>query len=404
MEVNVNAPEDWMREVNVTIEAERLTGKIDELVDKYRGRAEVPGFRKGKAPRSVLLRRIGSALERAAVEELIETTVADIVGQQQLRLASEPRMTDLEIRPDKSVRLHLRVEVIPDFELRPYEGLKFRKQEPKGFDQEFERRLGELQDRCATFRSVQRPAATGDHVAVDYRLTDGDRELSKPRRNVMIQVGDRLNYAAVNRALTGVKAGDQVSVEVELPDDHPDKELAGRRVTYTFSVREVKEKTVPEVTEEFAQDLGYDNLDALRREINDSIIADRARLTRNGLKNQIFELLTAEHNFAPPESWVEANVARMLNEYGLPDTEDTRKRLRDAATKWAKFDGIVARNAGERQLQVKQEEVEGQIAAMAEGTGKSTEEVAPLLDNPSFRSQLLREKVLGHILEKAQIS
>lgn len=403
MEIKVDSPKDWLREVVVDIAADRLQEQVRKLLDSYGPRAEVPGFRKGRAPRSLLERRLGESLEQSAVQELVEQASVEALEGQDWQPAAEPRLTDLEVRPDKSIHFRLRVEVFPEFELKPYKALAVEKHEPAGFNEEFERRLRELQDRCATFRAAPGPAAEGQYVTADWRTFDGDAEVGKPRTNMMLQIGDPMNFEEVNRGLVGAGPGDERAVEVEIPADHPDRELAGHKVSLRFAIREVKDKILPPVDEDLALALGFDSLDELRKDLNDAILADRARLVENDQKNQLFDQLLAAHAFEPPESWVNANLERLRREYELPEDEATTRKLTEAAVRRARFDIIAARIARAENIAVTDDELTAHVRALAEHAKRPVEDVAPLLDNPAFRSQLLRDKVMDFLLEQAHV-
>lgn len=403
LEVQVKSPQPWLRELEVEIEPGRLKSKVGALLAEYKDRAEVPGFRPGRVPIPVLEKRLGTALESTAVEELVRETLAGLLDEKQIRPATEGRLTNLEVTPEKLIRYQYSVEVIPDFELKPYTGLKLKREEPTGFDAEFDRRLRALQEKCATYKPVPRPARGHDFVVVDYTVLDGGSELSK-RQNVMLMLGSDDNLKEINEALEAAAPGQERTALVRYPDDYPEKNMAGRTITYRFAVHAVKERILPEVNEELATDLGFDNLDALRQAINDEILADRARLQENGLKNQIFEYLIREHEFEPPPSWVAASTERLLRQYELPDDATAREKLSPIARKWAKFDCLVTLIAGREQLSVTDEEIAAHVEKLAAGLKKTPEEVAPLLDNPSYRNQALRDKVMAFLLDKAQVN
>ena len=403
METNIKSPKPWLREIEVELEPERLAGRVEESLAGYRERAEIPGFRKGKVPLEVLRRRIGEALESQVAEELVEQASAEVLEAQDLRLAAQPRLADLEILPTKAIRFKLEVEVFPEFELKEYKGLQLRRNEPTGFDEEFEKRLKELQDRCATFKPVDEPAGNGLYVTVDFETIADGKPAADPRKNVMLEVGDPMNFPEVNEGLVGAKAGEERDIEAEMPAESSDKELAGRKVTFRFRVHDVKRKNVPAVDEEFATDLGYDDLDGLRKDLNAAILADRERLVRNDLKNQVFDKLLRDHDFEPPATWVRANLDRLRREYELPDDEETTAKLNQAAERRAKFDVLASRIASQEKIEVTDEEIQSQVQAFAERVRKPVEDVAPLLDNPAFRSQLLRDKVMDFIVDKAEV-
>ena len=404
MEKTVRSPKEWLREIDVTIEPERLKTKLEESLVELAPKAMVPGFRVGHVPRAILERRIGSQLESAAAEELVEDVVREVLTDETLKPISTPRFTNLEIAPDKTIKFQLSFEVLPEFQLKEYAGLALKKEEPSGFDAEFERRLQELREKCATFKPVAHPAQDHDFVVVDYKTFVGETETGKPRSNVMMELGDAMNSVEVNAALVGARPGDERTATTTFPADHSDKNLAGKTLTYRFAVRDIKERILPEVNEEFASDLGFESMDKLRIEINESILADRKRLVQNGLKNQAFDFLTAEHQFEPPESWVESSLDRLRTQYNLPDDEDTRQKLMPVAQKWAKFDCLVARIAEKEGITVTDEELKQQAQEVAEESKRSVEEVESMLASAVYKNQLLREKVLKLIVDKANVT
>jgi trigger factor len=403
LDKTVRAPKEWLREIDVVIPPEQLKGRIEQVFVEYKDRIAVPGFRPGKVPRHVMERRLGSELESAAVEELVEAAATEVVSDAGLHVASQPRMTNMEVTPEKAIHFTIAVEVIPDFELKSYEGIALKKEEPQGFEEEFERRLQALREKCATFKVVPREAKAGDFVVCDYRTFEGETEIGTVRSNVMLEVGDKLAADEVNAALTGAKAGDERAATIAHPADFPKPEYAGKTISYRFAVRDVKERELPEVTEEFASDLGFENLDALRVDINESILADRKQLTENGLKNQVFDFLTGEHQFEPPESWVAASMQRLIRQYELPDDDATRQKIAPVAQKWAKFDCIVARIADKENVAISDDEIGQAVTALAESTKSDPEEIAKLIDNPMYRNQLLREKVIKLVRDKAKV-
>jgi len=404
LEKVVRSPKEWLREIDVTVEPDKLKTKLEGLLVEYREKALIPGFRRGKVPRHILERRIGGQLETAAAEELVEDAVRDVLTDDTLKPITRPEFTNLEIAPDKTIRFQLSFEVVPEFQLKDYVGLALKKEEPTGFDAEFERRLQELREKCATFKPVSRPAQEHDFVVVDYKTFVGDTETDKPRTNVMMELGDAMNSAEVNAVLVGARPGDERTAETTAPADHADKSLAGKTLTYKFVVRDVKERILPEIGEEFATDLGIESMDKLRIEINESILADRHRLTQNGLKNQTFDFLTAEHQFEPPESWVESSLDRLRTQYNLPEDDATRGKLMPVAQKWAKFDCIVAKIAEKESITVTDEELRQQAQDVAEESKRPVGEVESMLGSAIYKNQLLREKVLRLIVDKAYVT
>jgi len=403
LEVAVKSPKEWLREIEVEIEPERLKSRIEGLLEEYRGRAEVPGFRRGRVPKYIMERRFGSALESAAVEEIVEQTLTAALEKHSIKPASRVQFLDLEVAPDKTIRFRAAVEVVPEFELQPYLGLNLNRPTPTGFDEEFEKRIAELREKCAHFQPVPRPAQNGDYVVVDYTITEQNKTLVGPKNNVTLQVGNENNHPEVNLALLGVKPGDERQAIITFPTDHEDKTLAGRTITYQFTVRAVREKHLPEITDEFAADLGFENLDALRQAINNEILAEREEQVEDELKRQVIDQLVAAHNFEPPQSWVEEHITRLRQQLNLPDTPEIRDKILPVAIRSAKFDCIVMRIAAQENIEVSDEDIKEQVAEIARSTGRNSEEIAPLVDTASYRFYTLQRKVLRLILDRANI-
>ncbi|MEO0070860.1 MAG: trigger factor [candidate division WOR-3 bacterium] len=409
----VRSPKEWLREIEVEIEPERLKNRIEGLLEEYRDRAEVPGFRRGKVPTELLRRRFGKTLESVAVEELMNEVLTETLKEKGVKPASGVQIENLEVAQDKTVRFRVSVEVIPDFELKPYTGLSLKRKEITGFDAEFERRLRALQERCAIFQPVNRPAQTGDFLLVDYILEENNQPLAPKKSNITIQIGaaelpgtasaGETNLRKVQEALLNVSAGEERKVEITFPSDHPDKAIAGRTITYHFFIKGVKERVLPEINEDFAKDLGFESLDALRQAINNEILAERDEKTEEDLKSQIVDQLTSQYEFEPPRTWVEAQISRFLKEFNLPDTPEVKEKIQPIAVKFARLECIALRIAEKEGITITDEEIQTKVQELVEQTGHRPEEIASIIDSDSYRYLALKEKVINFILSKANI-
>lgn len=396
METTVRSAKEWLREVEVAVEPERLKARVAALLEEYRSRAEVPGFRPGRVPMPVMTRRFGPALESAAVEEIVEQAAAEALEQNGLKAAFSYRLADLEVTPEKAIRFRVSVEVVPEFELKPYIGLRLTRPAPTGFDAEFEHRVQELRIRCATYRPVSRPARAHDFVAVDYVVLDSGREAER-KQNVLVELAGNDTPAELTSALAGARPGAERSAEVPIPrTDH--------NALYRLVVRDVKERLLPELDEEFARDLGFSGLDALRQAVNDDILAERERAATEELRRQATERLLADHDFEPPGSMVAAGLERLIARSGLPETEAVRTKLEPLAQRLARLDCIITRIAEREGISVTDSDLAEDAERLAAETGKPREEIGRLVSSADYRQQALRERVLKLIVDQAEIS
>ena len=403
MEIKVLEPEQWLRELDVLVEPERVKQKIAEITEIYAQRAEVPGFRKGKAPKSVLEKRFGSALEAAALEQLIDEVYKETIEAKQLKPLTAAKVTDYNLNEDKQLNLKISFEIIPEFELKEYKNIRLKKQEPTGFDEEFERRLKLLQDRCAIFNPLNRPSENGDFILCDYGIYEDGKLIGKLAQNVLIQVGDEMNLKELNDGLLGVKAYDTKEITITFSQDNPDKSLAGKTRTYKFTVRDIKQKNLPELNDSFAQDLGFKDLDELRRQLNEEILGDRTKLIESDLFNQIYNYLISEHNFESPASLVTDSYNSILKEHKLQDSNETKEKLMPVAKKRAKFSIVISRIAKQEKIEPTHEEIDTKIQEYASQLKTEPEKLEHLHENSVFLFELIKEKTMDWILKNAKI-
>lgn len=403
MEIKIKSPKSWQREIEVTVEPERVKKKIEDVTASYAGNVQIAGFRKGKVPRPILQKRYGATFEAIAIDELFDEIYKEIIQDHNLKPITQAKISDYLLSDDKTLKFDLSFEVIPDFELKNYLGLKLKKLEPVGFDAEFERRLKGLQERCATFISANRPAETGDFILVDYEIYENDTPVGKKQLGNMLHLGSENNHPNINQALIGVNAGEEKSVTITFAQDYPETVLRGKTLNYKFYIRDVKIRQLPELDDKLAVSLGFNDLDDMRRQINEEILQERTLLIEDDLKNQIYRHLAADYDFEPPQSLVNYAYQDILNRYRVPDNEENRNQLLPLAIDKAKFDLILIRIAEKENITVTPKEIENEIKKYA-SLGIEEDKLQNLRTNPKFISQIQQDKVLQYLLEKAEIS
>jgi trigger factor len=403
-------PKPWLRELEIEIEAEKVKEKIDRTVEQLLDQAEIPGFRKGRVPRHIIVSRFGTEVESQTAADLIKEAYDSAIEEKHLHPIRAGEVKDYELTADKRIRFKIEFEVIPEFELKSYTSIRIERHEPTGFDAEFDRRLNALRERLATYTPLSRPSQNGDFLLVDYTTTrfdslgDAVGKQTDKRSNIMLHVGDTENFAELNRQLAGLNPGDEKDVSVRLPDDYADKELAGKTLVYHFGVRAVKEKHLPELDDEFAKNLGFENLDGLRVWLNDEITADREKDIESDLLNQIHNWLIDQHQFAVPPSFVEEVYQQLLAQIQAPETPEMKERVMPIAEKKARFQVVIARIAEKENIEVTDEERDKVLDDYLAHTKTPPAEIEKLRERESFRYRLLEEKVMRFLLGKAAVA
>src|SRR5215212_1507222 len=277
MRTSVTELGDSRVRVTVGIDPDAVEKRVERAAQQLAGDMRVPGFRKGKVPAELVIQRVGreAVLEQALRDSLAEwyerallDTWITPVGDPQLNVESLPgEGEELEFSIEVSVR--------PPAKLGEYRGLEVGKVEPEVPDDAVQGELDRLREGFAALNPVERPAAAGDILVIDYSGTvDGEPFEGSEATDLTVELGAEALLAEFDEALTGASAGDEVTVAINFPDDHRPETLAGKEASFTVTVKEVREKELPELNDEFAAEASeFDTLDELREEVRSQIAA-----------------------------------------------------------------------------------------------------------------------------------
>src|SRR6266511_1733579 len=290
MKTSVTELGDSRVRVDVGIEPDAVEQRLERAARQLAGEMRMPGFRKGKVPPQLVIQRVGrdAVLEQAlrdSLPEWYERALLDSgitpVGDPQLNVSSLPD-------PGEELAFSIEVAVRPDAKLGEYKGLEVGRLEPEVPDDAVQAELDRLREGFASLNPVDRPAAEGDLVLIDYAGTvDGEPFEGSEASDLMVELGTASLLPESDEALAGASAGDEVVVEVDFPEDHQPESLAGKRARFEVRVKEVREKELPELDDDFAAeasefetleelvtDLESDAERALRREATLAAVAD----------------------------------------------------------------------------------------------------------------------------------
>jgi trigger factor len=278
----------------------------------------IPGFRKGKVPPPVVLRRLG---REAVLDEALRSALGgwyvDAIDQAGIAPIGEPELEVPDQLPAEGQPLSFSIEigVRPQAKLGRYRGLEIGRREPQVADTAIDEELERLRHRVATLDTVERPASSGDHVVVDYAGTvDGEPFEGGERRDQLIELGSDRLVAGFEEQLLGAGAGDRRTVQVTFPDDYPG-ELGGKEATFEVTVNEVKAKRLPELNDEFAAEAaGLDTLAELRDDIATKLRAADERAVEREFEQAVLDAAVDEAEIALPERLIHARAHELLEQ------------------------------------------------------------------------------------------
>lgn len=398
------------REIDLEIPAENVQKAAEKVARDIARIARIPGFRPGKAPVTLVRRRFAEDIQGEVVQSLVPEYLEKALDEKKLVPVTRPEVDKIDFKDGEPLRVHAVFEVLPEFELGDYKNLQVQVDEIEIGDAQVDKTLEEMRERAATFVPVEdRPAKDGDSVVV--KLTGTPRGGGDPvqAENVMVPLGAEETLASFTENLRGTTTGETKSFEVTYPDDYPDPKLASKAYDYSVEVQGIKEKKLPELNDEFAKDTageqgGVTTLEELRKKIRESLDAAKEERQKSEAHERILEVLVKQHDFPVPEALVESQmdtrlerVVRSLAAQGVDpravnvDWPALRRQQRDRAIADVKAELILDRIATAENIDVSDEDLEKEIAALAERSGESA---------TALRARLTKQGALDRMKSK----
>ncbi len=419
------------REIEVEVPADEVAKSFRTVLKRYQKAARIPGFRPGKVPESVLRSRFAAGLREDVVEAIVPEHFRAAITEKGLRPVSQPQVTNLELEEGKPLRFKAAFEVVPEFSLEGYQDVKVDKPEAELTDAEFETELERIRDSHATMEPVteERGLADGDFAQISFTgVVEGENETGEEgekapqpiqAEDVSVEIGGADTVQAFTDALRSAKPGQELKFEVTYPGDFAQKRLAGKTVGYNVEVRGIRRKVLPELTDEFAKELGgYESVDDLKKKLREHLASDKKHRVLADTRNRLLEALVMKYPFPLPESMVQNQIdarlergLRALAAQGMR-TEDMRKldfeRLREAQRESAmnevKGTLVLDRIADVENIQVNDDEVERELQVISLQTREPLENLRDRLTREGslarIREQLRREKTGNLLVER----
>lgn len=424
---------DIKREISVEIPAAEVARETELQIQRYQKSARLPGFRAGHVPASIIKQRFGDGLKNDVAEALIPKYFRREAERLGLIPVSQPRVTDLHMHDGEPLTFKATFEVLPEIQVKGYKDLRADKPEISVTDEEIEQALASLREQHATYTTVEgRPLAEGDfaQASMDGKPKDG-ADVAQSKANpvqvnpvhmddVLIEMGGKNTVAEFSQNLTGASAGDERTFEVSYPEDISDKRLAGKTFVYTVKVNGIKQKSLPELNDDFAKEVGeFTSLDAVRKQIRENMEAERRHTAEREAKDKLVAELVKRNEFEVPESLVDRQIdlrlergLRALAAQGMK-MEDLKKmdlpRLRagqrDQAVQDVKSSLLLERVADLEKIEVSDGEVNRELEALAKQSKQTSEAVRARLTEDGgldrIRNRIRSEKTLEFLYHQS---
>lgn len=413
------------RQVEVEVPADEVGRAFAAVVKRYRRAAQIPGFRAGKVPESVIRRKFAEGIRQDVLEEILPAQFRAAIEKQGVQPVSQPQVTSLHLADGEPMRFQATFEVLPTIDIDGYNDTKFQRPDVTLTDAEFEAELNRIRESHAIMEPVEedRPLVDGDFAQIRFSglIQAGEEGEAKPidGDDATVEVGGANTVEAFTSALRGARVGQQMQFEATYPEGFSENRLSGKTVAYDVEVKGIRKKILPAMDDAFAKQLGeYETFDVLKEKLREHMANDKRRRLESEAKDRMVSAFAERFQFPVPESLLQQQIdarldrgLRALAAQGM-STEQMRRldfaRLRaaqrDSALNEVKVSLILDRIAETENVEVTDEEFEAQLQLLSYQAREPLESLRKRLTDDGglarIREQLRREKTVDQLFDR----
>jgi trigger factor len=405
----------------VELPPEELDQEVNKIAREYAKNVKVPGFRPGKTPLNIIRQRYGSDLFKDATQKIIERCWKEAIAERNLHPLAQPSIENLDNKPGSPLKFTLTFEVMPELEIKDYKGISVDLSPAEVTDERISQAIDALRKQHAQFVPVEGEACDGHYLtaAVDSQFQEGGKPMHE--EDITLIVGNPQTNNDFSENLRGARAGETRSFEVNYPEDYHRKNFAGKKVRYTVSVKDIKEKQLVEVNDDFAKDLGHENLEALKNKVRDDLVTQAKQNAEKKARETLLDSIVQRQTVDVPECMVqdelESHVQRVANSLAYQGIDinqtsidwkkvfsEERPHAEQSVRRSLVLDAI-ARQEG---IEISDEELDKELQKITEGSNKSAAALKAQLEKEerlqNYRRHLCEDKALDFIYRNANIS
>ena len=429
MAVTETLSEGLKREYEVIITKKEIEKLVDQKLESIAKEANLPGFRPGKVPVSVVKNRFGKQVLGEVVRESVDAATKDTMEKNKLTASSQPKIEIVSFEEGKDLKAKLLVEIMPDFEIPDLSSLDITKPVVKVSDKDINDAVEKIAQENVGTREIakDRPAKKGDTLVIDFiGRIDGEPFEGGEAKGHNLKLGSNTFIPGFEDALLGSLKGKTTQVKVTFPKDYQAKNLAGKDAVFETKVNEIKEDVEVKIDDEFAKTLGMNDLEALKKAVSEQISKQHQQQSRDKAKRQILDKLADTVSFDLPETLEKEeynNICKAMNPNSKPDTDKSAETNPDPDKGMSKEEKLDASAIAKRRVRlglllseigrknnIKVEEEDTRNAMMKEiqkYPGQEKQIMDYLKNNPEAQQQLsgpiFEDKIIDFILELANV-
>lgn len=385
MQVSVEETGSLERRLNVAVPQDRIEKEVQSRLQRLSRTAKVKGFRPGKVPMKVVAQQYGKQVRDEVVGEVIQSSYFEAVSQEKLQPAGMPSIEPKVLEEGKDLEYTATFEVMPRIELAEVSGAKLEKAVAEITDEDLEKMMDSLRQQRTSWKEVKRKAKKGDRLNIDFNGTiEGEEFSGNSGKDVPITLGSGRMIEGFEKGLTGAKAGEELTLDLQFPEDYGHKEVAGKPVQFQVTVNKVEAPEMPEIDEEFAKSFGIGDgsLDALHQEVRQNMEREmkQAISARNkqAAMDKLMELNKVDVPAALVEQEAEALKRQMMQQMHTPQGKSgidlDASMFREQAERRVTLGLVLSELIKDKGIKVSEEQLRAKVEEIA-STYEKPEEV-----------------------------
>lgn len=425
MKVTAENGENQQVTLTIEVEAAEVTKAVNKAAKRLANRVNIPGFRKGKAPRIIVERHVGTdALMQEAFDLIAPQAFDNALKEQKIEPVTRPNIDIVTLEDGKDLVFKATVTPRPEVKLGDYKGLKVEKQVAEVKDEDVEKQIKNFQDRQGKMVDAPEGAAVenGDFTTLNFEgFVDGTPFEGGKGEDYPLQIGSGSFIPGFEDQLVGAKIGEEKEVNVTFPEEYHSKDLAGKAAMFKCTIKSIKRKELPEINDELAKNVSkFDTLDELKADIRKNLEENAERKAENDQKSAAIEQATNNIQVDIPAVMIDNRVTAMIQEmamrleqqgmkleqylqYAGTDIAKIREDYRETAEKNVKTDLMLEEVAKAEDIKVEAKDLDAEVAAMAAAYGATPQQVQKIIKEQGrigdLAASVLRKKTAQFIID-----
>ena len=425
MKATLLSKENNEAKFKMEITAEEFEKAVVEVYKKEKDKFQIDGFRKGKAPRSIIESHYGEGVfYEDAINNVFSLQYPLAIDELDLEVIDYPRTEFGQIRKGEPIEVTVTVATYPEFEVKDYKGVEIEEVSAEVTDSDVDEEIENMARRNSRMVEVDRPAKDGDTVLIDYEgWADGEQFEGGTAERQPLKLGSGTFIPGFEEQLVGAVKDEEREVKVTFPEEYHSEELAGKEAVFKCKVHEIKEQEIPEINDEFVKDVSeFDTLDELKADTREKLAKEKKERAENSMKNSAIEAVFNANDIDVPDPMVEQELDSMMREFdqqlraqGMDlntyfqyigkDASDFRTEMRDEAFKKTKTRMLISKIADQEDFPVSEEEVSEELEKMASQYGLEKEKLVEMIGPENInmiQGDIKVRKAVDYIYDNAE--